>query len=143
MTIRKVCQPVKVEFNGVKEASLPPYTAIEDATQETLVARVSPTSCSNSVVYSLQPPDAPGSIQQRAPCDIVLVIDVSSSMGFAAPLPDVDKNSHETAGLSVLDLVKHAALTVVETLGQGDRLALVTFAYGAQVRFALQQNEQD
>lgn len=56
----------------------------------------------------------------------MLVNDVSGSMGSAAPVPGEDAS--EASGLSVLDLVKHASLTIIETMDERDRLSIVTFA---------------
>lgn len=47
-------------------------------------------------------------------------------MGAAAPVPG--EQDGEDTGLSVLDLTKHAALTILETMNENDRLGLVTFA---------------
>lgn len=91
-------------------------------------------SCDDFIV-SIQPPVVPERGIKRASCDIVLVIDVSASMRSPAPLPDVeDPNEKEAGGLSVLDLTKHAARTILETLNAGDRLGIVTFAEDATVR---------
>lgn len=71
---------------------------------------------------------------KRASCDIVLVIDVSGSMEAAAPLPDVeDEIERDSAGLSILDLTKHAARTILKTLDSKDRLGIVTFSDDAKV----------
>lgn len=64
----------------------------------------------------------------HVPCDIVLVIDVSGSMGSNAPIPANPGEKSENYGLSVLDLVKHASKTILKTLDEGDRLGIVTFA---------------
>lgn len=69
----------------------------------------------------------------HVPCDIVLVIDVSGSMGADAPVPTNPGERSERFGLSVLDLVKHAALTILETLDDRDRLGIVTFATKSKV----------
>ncbi len=66
----------------------------------------------------------------HVPCDIVLVIDVSGSMGTDAPVPTVEGQPRERNGLSVLDLVRHAARTILQTLDESDRLGIVTFATG-------------
>jgi uncharacterized protein YegL len=64
----------------------------------------------------------------RVPSDIVLVIDISSSMNDQA---NVSKT--EMTGLSILDLVKHAVRTIKEVMNEFDRLSIVTFADNAAV----------
>ncbi len=49
----------------------------------------------------------------------------------AAPVPG--EGSSEANGLSILDLVKHAALTIIETMDERDRLSIVTFASSVTV----------
>jgi hypothetical protein len=94
----------------------------------------------DTFIVSIQPPAAPIN-GKRASCDIVLVIDVSGSMSAAAPLPEVEEGEdREGAGLSVLDLVKHAARTILETLGPGDRLGIVTFSNDAKVKSPYPKN---
>ena len=109
---------------------LPIHFKQEQISQLTALCTKIPDS--SSLLYSIQPPQDPPINFQRASVDIVLVIDVSGSMFMEAPLLDA-QDSSESAGLSILDLVKHAALTILETLNQGDRLALVTFSDNAQV----------
>jgi von Willebrand factor type A domain len=68
------------------------------------------------------------------PCDIVLVIDVSKSMRALAPAPPREKGQEaEQTGLTVLDLAKHAANTIIETLNSRDRLAIVKFSEKCKV----------
>merc|ERR1719253_1145181 len=67
----------------------------------------------------------------RVPSDVVCVVDVSGSMQTSADLPD------EAVGLSRLDVVKHALRTIVNTLGQNDRVAIVPFSCGASVALPL------
>ena len=76
------------------------------------------------LILKVQPPTVPSTLT-RTPCDIVLAIDVSASMSAAAPVPG--GASEPNYGFSVLDLTKHAALTILETLGDEDRLGIVTF----------------
>lgn len=68
-------------------------------------------------------PNAPVCHVDHVPCDIVLVLDVSTSMRDDAPVP----GDSEPTGLSVMDLIKHAALTILQTLTPGDRLGIVVF----------------
>ncbi|KAG8715917.1 hypothetical protein FRC11_012984 [Ceratobasidium sp. 423] len=99
----------------------------------TLVAQPS----SRELLVSLVPPAEPKpagekNTSRRAPVDLCLVIDVSGSMDTEAPVPgEQDKN--ETTGLSVLDVVKHATRTIIESMGDDDRIAVVTFSDSAEV----------
>ncbi|KIW21311.1 hypothetical protein PV08_01891 [Exophiala spinifera] len=103
-------------------------------TQHGISVEVQALQQSNHLTVSIQPPKQPEQDLERAPCDIVLVIDVSGSMNDAAPQPDVkDPIESQAAGLSVLDLAKHAARTVLETLKADDRLAIVTFSHDATI----------
>ncbi|CAI4213416.1 unnamed protein product [Parascedosporium putredinis] len=72
----------------------------------------------------------------RTPCDIVLVIDISGSMNSRAPIPG--DGTEPDYGFSVLDLTKHAALTILETLDEADRLGIVFFSDNAQSRCQLE-----
>lgn len=85
----------------------------------------------NGLLVRVEPPTVPSTQIPHVPCDIVLVIDVSGSMAGAAPVPGEETN--ESTGLSILDLTKHAARTIIETMNEGDRLGIVTFASKANV----------
>ncbi|KIW04784.1 uncharacterized protein PV09_03972 [Verruconis gallopava] len=86
----------------------------------------------DGILISVKPPKVPAQLK-HTPCDIVLTIDVSGSMSAEAPPPAINPNETEHNGLTVLDLVKHAARTIVETLDDTDRLALVTFSTEAKI----------
>lgn len=92
----------------------------------------------HGVIVKIQPHKKPANRKLHVPCDLVLSIDVSGSMQIAAPMPSQPGDSEdaapmEDAGLSVLDLVKHAARTIMETLDSEDRLGIVTFSSNAKV----------
>eukprot|EP00746_Dinoflagellata_sp_MGD_P165323 gnl/MRDRNA2_/MRDRNA2_94526_c0_seq1.p1 gnl/MRDRNA2_/MRDRNA2_94526_c0~~gnl/MRDRNA2_/MRDRNA2_94526_c0_seq1.p1 ORF type:complete len:1049 (+),score=177.51 gnl/MRDRNA2_/MRDRNA2_94526_c0_seq1:88-3234(+) len=76
------------------------------------------------VMVSMQVPDCP----QRTPADICCLVDISGSMGTAAVESDGVVNKD---GLSILDIAKHALKTVVHSLCDDDRLALVAFDHRA------------
>ncbi|EXJ56425.1 hypothetical protein A1O7_06768 [Cladophialophora yegresii CBS 114405] len=118
-------------LNGFAKLALRPRTR---AHGDQATVEIHPLRESDAFIVSIQPPKVPECGLQRASCDIVLVIDVSGSMSAAAPLPEATgDNDKEAAGLSVLDLVKHAARTILETLGPRDRLGIVTFSDDATV----------
>ena len=95
---------------------------------------IHPLASDEGVLISVQPPKTPADDIPHVPVDIVLVIDVSGSMHWSAPLPDTqDHEEKESAGLSVLDLTKHAARTILAPLNENDRLALVTFSADASI----------
>lgn len=88
----------------------------------------------DGIIVSINPPKEPKQSISHVPCDIVLVIDVSGSMKAAAPIPATESSKEqEDVGLSVLDLVKHSARTIVEILNDEDRLGIVTYSNSAEV----------
>lgn len=91
-----------------------------------------PSLTEHEVIVKVQPPLVPA-IEgiSHVPCDIVLVIDVSSSMDDPA-ITSCDLDGERT-GLTVLDLVKHACRTILSNMDGRDRLALVTFSSEATV----------
>jgi len=64
--------------------------------------------------------------------DLALVIDVSGSMDTVVQSVD-EHGVKENNGLSRLDLVKHAARTIIENLGASDRLTIVKYTDNATV----------
>ncbi|KAI2465842.1 hint-domain-containing protein [Annulohypoxylon bovei var. microspora] len=104
---------------------------------EDVQVSIHPVLTHDGVIVRVQPPERPKPPQLRhIPCDIVLVIDVSGSMQLPAPTKmngDDGKLSSENFGLSILDMVKHAARTILSTLGEGDRLGIVTFSKDATI----------
>lgn len=96
-----------------------------------------PEGMNDGVLVKIQPPMHPANRDlHHVPCDIVLSIDVSYSMISDAPMPKVsgeEDESNEFAGFSTLDLVKHAARTIMETLDSKDRLGIVTFSTNTKV----------
>ncbi|KAK1982066.1 von Willebrand factor type A domain-containing protein [Colletotrichum cereale] len=104
-----------------------------DAPSEDVALSLHPLASRDGLLAKIAPPTQPAKPVVHVPCDIVLVIDVSGSMGCSAPVPANPGEKAENYGLSVLDLVKHAARTVLETLDDGDRLGIVTFASRAKV----------
>ncbi|KAJ3143777.1 hypothetical protein HK101_003097 [Irineochytrium annulatum] len=73
---------------------------------------------------------------QRAAVDVVCVVDLSISMDDDATLAG-EGGGKENTGLTILDVVKHAVKTVVGSLGEEDRLAIVSFSDAAKVEHPL------
>jgi len=69
----------------------------------------------------------------RSPIDLCCVIDTSLSMKESVEIQD-DKGIKESFGLSILDILKHSVNTIIHSLTENDRLALVTFSSTAKVR---------
>ena len=72
----------------------------------------------------------------RKPVDVCCVVDISGSMGFIAKY-EAEDGTMKDDGLSMLDVVKHAVKTVMHTLGDEDRLALVAFDHATDTVFSL------
>mmetsp|Transcript_28743 Transcript_28743/g.37726 ORF Transcript_28743/g.37726 Transcript_28743/m.37726 type:complete len:759 (+) Transcript_28743:142-2418(+) len=83
---------------------------------------------------SVQPPDG----NSRTPCDICCVVDTSGSMSSAAKMAS-DEGDAESHGFSILDIVKHGLRTIIHTLTEKDRLALVSYNSSARQVFGLIQ----
>jgi len=79
------------------------------------------------VMVTAVPPEG----RRRRATDIVCVVDVSGSMGVEASVQN-EQGAKEAHGLSVLDVVKHAVRTVINALGESDRLALVAYSTTAR-----------
>ncbi|KAK8112460.1 hypothetical protein PG984_012986 [Apiospora sp. TS-2023a] len=94
---------------------------------------IHPLKSQDGVLVKVTPPKEPAHLATaHVPCDIVLVLDVSSSMNHLAPIITPGKPD-ENQGCTVLDIVKHAALTILHTLDKNDRLGLVIFSSEARV----------
>mmetsp|Transcript_20870 Transcript_20870/g.30901 ORF Transcript_20870/g.30901 Transcript_20870/m.30901 type:complete len:724 (+) Transcript_20870:59-2230(+) len=74
------------------------------------------------------------------PTSVICVLDISYSMGSAATMYSDTEGS---AGLSLLDVVKHATRTVIDTLSQQDRLGVIAYSNDATVIFPLTYMTQE
>ncbi|KAG9027440.1 hypothetical protein FRB95_007775 [Tulasnella sp. JGI-2019a] len=105
-------------------------SAVTDAAGKDILITITPPAVPNGTVD--------GDVKlRRAPVDFVLTIDISISMGWPANIP----GDTEQSGLSVLDIVKHAAKTIVTSMQDTDRVAVVTFCESAKVALGLTQTD--
>ncbi|KAJ1555656.1 hypothetical protein HK405_014971 [Cladochytrium tenue] len=112
------------------------------------------------VLITLQPTAADAdAVTERAPIDVVCVVDLSGSMDAAATL--TANKTKEDTGLTVLDVgkglspfiengrmtpsaVKHALKTIISSLSDDDNVAIVSFDDNAMVEMELtQMNEKN
>lgn len=70
----------------------------------------------------------------RCPTDMVIVIDVSGSMNDIAKTADTETANTQ---LSLLDIVKHAAKTIISSLNSNDRVSIISFSDTAKIEFPL------
>mmetsp|Transcript_13592 Transcript_13592/g.39589 ORF Transcript_13592/g.39589 Transcript_13592/m.39589 type:complete len:930 (-) Transcript_13592:123-2912(-) len=75
------------------------------------------------VIIDINPPER---VAARLPVRLVLVVDTSGSMGAAAVVPG--EGGGETSGLTVLDVVKHACRTLIQSMDSRDQIALICFS---------------
>ena len=69
---------------------------------------------------------------KRTPVDVCCVVDISGSMSTTATFQN-EKGETESHGLTILDIVKHAVNTIIQTLEENDRLSIVTYSTSASV----------
>ncbi|XWV24552.1 hypothetical protein QJ856_gp1239 [Tupanvirus deep ocean] len=75
---------------------------------------------------------SPKNLTVRAPVNICCVIDVSGSMGTEAQIKD-GSTEQSRFGFSLLDIVKHAVLTIVESLNSNDYFSLISFSTNSTI----------
>jgi len=90
------------------------------------------------VLVSVHMPDC----EERMPCDICCVIDISWSMSMEATV-QASNGKAESNGLSMLDVAKHAVRTIMHSLTDKDRLAIVQFAKVASTVLPLTAMNED
>ena len=79
------------------------------------------------LVFNVDPDNFPKDLENgHLPQDVILVIDRSGSMNAPVEAKDADGKNLEN-GMSVQDIVNHAAKTVTKTLSSNSRLAVIIF----------------
>jgi len=92
-------------------------------------------SYDDQVAISIAIPDGGA---HRMPVDVCCVIDISGSMAVDATFQDPNDESRQISdGLTILDIVKHSVKTVINTLTDNDRVAIVAFSSNASIVFPL------
>lgn len=81
---------------------------------------------------TITPPLNPGDATSRLPIDIAIVIDTSYSMKDEVSTV-TETGGTVSDGLSILDLVKHAAKTIVRSLNYNDILSVVAYSTEGRV----------
>jgi uncharacterized protein YegL len=65
------------------------------------------------------------------PVDIICVIDISGSMDSPAYIQQDGKQ--KDVGFTILDITKHALLTIIDSMNTNDKIAIITFSNDAEV----------
>jgi hypothetical protein len=65
------------------------------------------------------------------PVDIICVIDISGSMDSPAYIQQDGKQ--KDVGFTILDITKHALLTIIESMNPDDKISIITFSNDAEV----------
>ncbi|KAK4176412.1 hint-domain-containing protein [Triangularia setosa] len=122
---------------NVSNSTLPLSPREKELSRSESLLQIRPLETDDGVLIKIDPPKEPEleALRKRShvPLDLVLSIDVSGSMGADAPVPAKNGAEGEHYGLSVLDLVRHAAKTILETLDEDDRLGIVTFSTSSKI----------
>lgn len=79
--------------------------------------------------------DNPEGIDRHS-VDIVLLIDASGSMSTIASIKN-EKGESENHGLTLLDIVKHGAKTIVSCLSENDRICIISYSDNSIIEFPL------
>ncbi|OHE99721.1 von Willebrand factor type A domain-containing protein [Colletotrichum orchidophilum] len=123
-------EDIKSEWSTCSD---PTATMTADGPVDEVALSLHAFASQDGLIAKITPPKQPEKPTVHVPCDIVLVIDVSDSMSSNAPIPANSGDEAKNYGFSILDLVKHAARAILETMDDGDRLGIVTFASRARV----------
>ena len=130
--------PAATEALTESNPPLPPSAALPTTISVSHVVAATPIGSPGVVpdgmteihaVVTVTPPTAPTGARPGA--DICCVVDVSGSMGADATMKN-ESGASESHGLSLLDIVKHALATIIETLEPSDRLAIVAYSTKAR-----------
>jgi len=124
--------------DGNQEQTLPIRQKLLLDTNHQPDLKIHPLPSADGLLVKIQPPREPLNTELvHIPCDIILIINVFSNMAEEATVPSRFGENKESYGFSVLDLTKHAARIIMETLNEHDYLGIVTFSQSSKVRDSL------
>lgn len=125
MALKATIEKMLPEYvqNGASVKANPKINSLSDDLQLTADSIVQGDHLLVNV--SVVPPNEPAG-GKRKPCAIICILDISGSMDTEAS--EANPDDKEAHGFSRLDLVKHSVNTVINSLSEGDYLALVPFS---------------
>ncbi|KAG8845279.1 hypothetical protein FRB96_002568 [Tulasnella sp. 330] len=131
-------------FSRMVATEPPPYNESNTPQSQRIGVSTVVDAAGKEILITITPPSAPDAGKadvklKRSPVDFVLTIDISGSMGETANIP----GDTEQSGLSVLDIVKHAAKTIITSMHDTDRVAVVTFSTDAKTPLVLTPTNSD
>jgi hypothetical protein len=115
----------------VLEAAEPGAVPAEEKKQDEEVALIAKVYSTENSEYQLLEVTAPQDAEPM-PMAVILTIDVSGSMDERVYVKGED-GKEKSDGLTKLDLVKHAAVTIIQTLRDSDQLGLVVYANKGEI----------
>mmetsp|Transcript_14356 Transcript_14356/g.21909 ORF Transcript_14356/g.21909 Transcript_14356/m.21909 type:complete len:728 (-) Transcript_14356:82-2265(-) len=133
---------LKALIDGMKKASST-WSMLNAYPECTVTAKMSDDEDDDQILIQVAVADDDSSTDHQ-PASIICVIDVSYSMSAAATM---HSDAEGSACLSLLDVVKHATRTVIDTLSPKDRFGVIAYSNDANVILPLtymtQQNKVD
>ena len=136
VSIRFLCDKYHAgEFGSQERVKTPPKISTDNIKLDHSIYQN--TAGQTMLTFDINKASMPSELDSgHLPQDIVLVLDHSGSTETPVEAKDTDGNKLEN-GMSILDIVNHAARTVVKTLDKKSRLAIIAFDNIIDVVFEL------
>lgn len=109
-----------------------------DPTKEEISLKVTSTKVPDSTDSFVHVAVTCGPGTTRTPLDVCCVVDVSGSMSDSASIKN-ENGVSEGHGLTILDVVKHAVKTIIQSLEPCDRISVVAFESRPHIWFPMVQ----
>lgn len=129
---------VEAKIPSLKKADIKGQTTSDSLTKEETELAVKVTNAEEFCHVKVIPSD---SVKGAASVHLVFVVDVSGSMQSQVESVSAD-GSKENHGFSILDLVKHSLLTIVNSLGKTHFVTLISFTSDAKVELEAQKMDK-